>query len=100
MEMMPPLNSRRGVPVAARCWKNPLPRPFSIGIRILSDQRPWEYDSAGANTQVQFMSALDLIQMSSKIFLNRFWEYGSAVLSTFSIPNENFSADKVDVLNA
>ena len=99
MEMIPALNSSFSFKISARCRKDPLPCPFPVGIRILSDQRIRQNNPPSPFAHIFFMQLLNLIEMPPERFLHRLRQYRPAILSTLSVPHQNFSPCEVEIFD-
>lgn len=100
MKMVPSAFARDRVGVVARGREHPLPRPFSVGIRIFLSERVRQLDLAQTPPQVVVMLAFHGKQMRSKRLSRRRGQHREAILVALSGADDDLIPVEVDVLHA
>jgi len=85
---------------AAFLWKNPLPSPFGGGVRVFAVQGVGQLDAPSALGEILLVNRLDLPQMVLKGGFERFGKHCDSVIGPLAVPDEDFVAREVDVLDA
>lgn len=100
VQMVPSLLACDGVAIASRCRKDPLPCPFSSGIRILRGKGTGEGHVSGTQRQISTVLLLDV----PKVFLQRraqpIGKQRAAVLPAFPSTHRNLPRGEVEILDS
>ena len=92
--------ARAGVHGEAWGGENPLPAPFSLGIRVLVGQGIGQVDGAVTAGQVVLVQASNLVQVFLEVFDQGFGQDGDAVLLALAVADGDGAVVKVQVLNS
>src|SRR3972149_5749257 len=96
---MPPLFAGSWVFPPVLLGEDPLPAPFSGSVGVLAVQGIGHQYPAPSINQIPLVDLLDFLQMILKRFLERFREHRHPVLGALTVPNHDFAAGKIEVLN-
>lgn len=99
-KMMTAFNPGSRVPRKARRRKDPLPRPFFSGGRVLSCQCPGEFDARETRRPIPVEDLSCMFELGAKPFLETGRQNRMAVFPPFSVPDQNLSVFEVDVFDS
>jgi hypothetical protein len=92
--------SGAGVAVLSCCGEGPLPRPFAGGMRRFAREGAGELDVSGTSGEIAAMKLVDVAQVFAKGLANVSRQERDAIVSSFSVADDDVTRCEVDVFHA
>ena len=100
VDVMTMLDSRPAVEVVGGSGEDPLPAPLAVRIRVLSGQGARQRDLPQPTLQIGFVPLPYEQQVVPQSIGRRGRQHGHPILLALTIPDDDFTAAKVEILDA